>query len=137
MNAEKKVLLIEGTEVEVTQEVYEAYWEGYNELENIKRSDLRHQVMRYDADDTEEGLGVEKYPSKEKWVEDLVEKNILEELLRFAINELSDDEKQLIRSFYYEEKSFRQLAVEYGVDHKTVSLKHKKIIEKLKQKFEE
>ena len=137
MNAEKKTIVIQRQEIEVTQEVYEAYWDGYNEMENIRRSNLRHQVMHYDADDTEGGLGVEKYPSSEVDVEIMVEKKLLMELLKVAISELNEDEKGLVESYYFNEESFRKIAIKRGVDHKTVSLMHKKILEKLHKELED
>lgn len=133
MNADKKVLIIEGKEVEVTQEVYEAYWDGYNEMENLKRSDLRHQVMHYDADDTEDGLGVEKYIDELSNVEGAIEKAFQIETVKLAVASLNIEEQKIIHLLYTEEQSFRQISTLLGIDRRTVALKHKKILMKLEK----
>lgn len=131
------ILIIEGKEVEVTKEVYDTYWGGYNQLYNLERKDRYHGLVSYDADDTEAGFGVEKYTNTDgKEVENLVEKKILIELLKEAIKELDEEEKELVRDMYYIEKSMRMIAAEKGVDHKTISLRHKKILNKLQHYFQ-
>ncbi|KUK42934.1 sigma-70 family RNA polymerase sigma factor [Thermovirga lienii] len=67
--------------------------------------------------------------------QEVVERN--EEIAKLyeALDQLSDRERMLIKMYYFEFKTFREIARELGVSESRVSQLHKRILEKLEQKL--
>ena len=62
-----------------------------------------------------------------------VERKIEIEQLKEALLQLNDEEYQIIKALFYDEKSLRDYAKVIGVSYGTVLYKERKILEKLKK----
>lgn len=66
-------------------------------------------------------------------VEEEVEKRIRIELVRTAVRELPESERQLIYEYFFEDVSLRMLAKKYGVSHTHISNRISAILIKLRE----
>lgn len=119
--------------VEVSEKVYEAF--DKFELEDISQI---HKIRRHiERNEVYEETLFHKSIKVPISVEEQVEKKILHEELRDAINELNDVQKRRIRKYFFESKTYEDIAneekcskvaVKYSIDIaiKNISKKIKK-----------
>lgn len=127
----KYSIKIDGLEIPVDEEVYNAY----------KRAEWReeyHDRRRRKTEYSLDVLGEAGYepPDTGELVEDIVCDNALLEALFASLHTLTDDERSIINAIFYEGRTLREIAKEYGVSQVTIHKREKKIIEKLKKTFE-
>lgn len=135
------IITIDGTDVEVTEEVFLVYSQAdrreryiAEEVEPGKLLSL--EKLTEDGVPLEE-LGIEQEKSAEQMVltqEDHAEADP-ESRLASALSELSLCEKQLIRALYFERVSARKYACMCGVSDMAIRKRRDKIIKKLKKFF--
>lgn len=70
-------------------------------------------------------------------VEDIALKHLRDEAINEALNNLSSEERTIIKLIFYEELTERQISKIIGVSQKTVNNKKKKILEKLKKELKD
>lgn len=135
------IITIDGTDVEVTEEVFLAY----SQMERRER---------YIAEEVEPGkllsleklmedgvplelLGIEPEESAERTVLDQIERTEADQERRLvsALSELSPDEKRLIQGLFFEGISAREYARQSGVQLNTVQHRRDKVLRKLRQKI--
>lgn len=126
-------LLVEGQLIEVTKDVYTAYYKALRR-ETYQIEQLQNNgVVSYNALDNGEIVGESMFsdPKSLSMEEDLINKEYLKRLLT-CIKELSLDEQNLIRAIYYENESLRELAQKMNVSKSAIHYRHKQVLEKLK-----
>ena len=133
MAKEKKYCIkVPGALVEVTEDVYLAYFRARRRWSAQNERDTYNGLASYDAMDTEELLGEETIPdSTAPSVEDMVEDKLLREKLRFCLHELSSSEQALIHALFYEEKTEREYAETLGISQNAVNKRRHKVLSKL------
>lgn len=125
---------ISGKLVEVTQEVYLTYYRMDRHARFQQEKDKRNGTVSYHALDTVDMLGEEMIPdSTEMSVEDTVIKNMMCEKLKLCLAMISDSERNLIYSLYYDQLSERDLSKITGVPHTTIHDKKVRALKKLKR----
>ena len=126
-------LLVEGQLIEVTQEVYAAYYKALRRETYQNEQFQNNGVFSYNALDNGEVVGESMFsdPKSLSMEEDLINKEYLK-LLLTCIKELSLDEQNLIRAIYYENESLRELARKMNVSKSAIHYRHKQVLEKLK-----
>lgn len=132
---EKYTLLVSGTRVIVTKEVYRAYYHCRN------REKYQDKLAEYNNISlegcNERGISVEYIISAAMGsMEDEVVQRDMVERLQQCLLRLNEAERQLIISLFYCGKSERQLAVETGIPRMTLHDRKTKILGKLKKLFE-
>ena len=128
---------VAGVLVEVTQEVYLAYYRMKRREQFLIEKDMEHGVELYSNLDTDETLGEEMLPDRySPGVEEKVITEVLSEKLRRCIDRLPEVEKKLIRAIYYEGTSERQLSRQTGIPQMTINSRKRKILAKLKKSLE-
>lgn len=134
MAEEKKYCIkVPGALVEVTEDVYLAYFRTRRRWSAQNERDTYNGLVSYDAMDTEELLGEETIPdSANPSVEDMVEDKLLREKLRFCLYELSSTEQALIYALFYEQKTEREYAETLGISQKAVNKRRHKVLDKLR-----
>lgn len=116
--AEKKtyIVRVQGTVVEVTEEVYRAYHSIERHLLTVDEKDARNGKVLYSDLDTDELLGEDMIPDRNSvGVEDAAIAHILYDQLHRALNLLSPTEQKLIHEIYFQGLSERQIAKRSGV----------------------
>lgn len=134
MENEYFIALEDGTNVQVTKEVYEAYYRPVWR-EDYYRKKEKERLLSYDglqdADYSVEGHMREENTT----VESIVEDKILLELLACALEELSAEEYELINNIYIKEQGEREYSRISGIPRKTLAYRKEKILKKLKSFF--
>jgi RNA polymerase sigma factor (sigma-70 family) len=130
--AEKYIIRVQGELVEVTEEVYRAYYGIERHLLTLDEKDERNGKTLYSNLDTKETLGEEMIPDIDAIsVEDAAISRILHEQLRQALTLLTPAEQKLIKQIYFQNCSERQVSKESGVPYMTVHNRKVRILKKL------
>ena len=137
--AEKEVYIIkvEGNVVEVSPEVYYAYFRMERQERGQEEKKQRNAVVSYDALDCDETVGLETMPDlTSPSLDDLMMMRELRHKLRYAIHALPPGERELIQAIYFEGLSERDYARRKGISQTGVNKRRKKILSKMKTFFE-
>lgn len=130
---EKYMIKIQGDLIEVTEDVYYAYFHMERQERTLDEKDQRNDVFSYDSLDDGEIVGAESIidmsiPS----LEEQAITNDLHERLHHAVAALSRSERELIRAIYFEGKTEREYAKHQGCSQNKVFKRRIKILSKLK-----
>ena len=131
---DKYIIKVEGTLVEVTPEVYYAYFRMERQERWQEEKLQGHDVVSYDALDNTETVGVEVLPdlSLPSMEEVMMSREIYEKLHR-AVEALPKEERDLIHAIYFEGKSEREYARILGISQNSTLKRRRKILSKLKK----
>jgi RNA polymerase sigma factor (sigma-70 family) len=135
--AEKKkyTLLVRGQRVEVSPEVYKAYYQAYEQERYAKDKalDVERSLDRF----AEDGVNVEyQYAMSQPSLEDRVFHKQMKKKLPTVLDALTDEERKLVYELFYNGKSERQLAAQCGIPQRTLNDHKHRIMNKLKTLLE-
>lgn len=130
---EKYMIRIQGNLIEVSADVYYAYFRMERQERWQEEKKQEHGVMSYDALDNSETVGAENVvdvvaPSME-------EQTIARELndrLHHAVEALPKVDRDLIRAIYYDGQTEKEYAESTGMSQTGISYRLRKILSKLK-----
>ena len=128
MDADKKKIWVSGQTIEVTDAVYEAYMKGDRKMRYFE-NDLKAERILLDEDgqikqiilSREDSLdrlmddNAEQFSDRHESVEDMVLRKISVERLHTALSTLSEKERELIETLFFEEKTERDVASAMGI----------------------
>lgn len=130
---EKYVIKVEGKLVEVTPEVYYAYFRMERQERWQEEKQQGHAVVSYDALDDGETVGVEVVPDlTTPSMEEAVMTREIHEKLHRAVEDLPKTERELIHAIYFDGMTTREYAKLSGLSQTGVSYRLRKILSKLK-----
>ena len=133
----ERYIKIDGTLVAVTEEVYYTYYHMERQCRTQEEKLMRRRVASYDALDTEDGLGVDLIVDEDSpSVEDCAITNVMVEKLYRCLDLLSEDDRALLISIYFHEKSERKIAKSLGISQKAVNKRRHKALINLKDFME-
>lgn len=123
----------DGKRIEVTEELYRAFYKCKRREKYLEERDQKHKLYHYSDLDTEELLGEEmfSYPNEESIEERIVDRLLIESLLR-CVGKLPEEDQELIHALYYQGKSERGCAEEFGFSQKTINNQRNRILDKLR-----
>ena len=130
---ERYVIKVEGNFVEVSPEVYYAYFRMERQERGQEEKKQRNAVVSYDALDTEEMTGADAIP--DLIVSSLEQQIMTREIydaLRRAVEALPKAERELIKAIYFEGMTEADYAKASGMSQTGVSYRRRKILSKLK-----
>jgi len=138
MAEEKKYCIkVPGVMVEVTEDVYLAYFRARRRWTAQDERNTYNGVVSYDAMDTEEMLGEETIPdSAAPSVEDMALDRLLQEKLHHCLAELSIPEQNMLQALYFEGMSERQFSKKVGIPQRTIHDRKHRVLGKLKKMLE-
>lgn len=130
---EKYMIKIQGDLIEVSEDVYYAYFHMERQERTQAEKHQRNDVFSYDALDNGEIVGAESIvdtvaPSLE---EQAIAKDMYERL-HHAVSALPRTERELIQAIYFEDKSEREYAKQLGCSQNKVFKWRVRILSKLK-----
>jgi len=138
----RRVITVDGVDVEVSEEVFLAYSQADRRERYIKESE-RGKVVSLDrllADGAPlQKLGIEPIESAEDATiafEDELEFARLLSLLPEALIELRDEDRKLIEALYIKGVSAREYARQHNVYHRAVIYRRDRVLEKLRNRLE-
>ncbi|MCI7020212.1 MAG: sigma-70 family RNA polymerase sigma factor [Clostridiales bacterium] len=130
---DKYIIKVEGKLVEVTPEVYYAYFRMERQERSQEEKKQRNEVLSYDALDNGETVGIEAVPdlTSPSMEERAVTREICEKLHR-AVDALPRAERELIQTIYFDGFTEKEYAVSSGLSQQGVSYRLRKILSKLR-----
>ena len=130
---EKYMIKVEGKLVEVTPDVYYAYFRMERQERWQEEKQQGHAVMTYDALDDGETVGVEVVPDlTTPSMEEAVMTREIHEKLHRALDALPKAERELIQAIYFDGFTEKEYAVSSGLSQQGVSYRLRKILSKLR-----
>lgn len=130
---EKYLIKIQGKLIEVSEDVYYAYFRMERQERWQEEKKMEHKVMSYDSLDDQEMLGIENVVDvTARTLEEIVEAHELRDRVRHAVELLPKAERELIRAIYYEELSERDVAEREGVSQNKVFKQRQRALAKLR-----
>ncbi len=130
---ERYMIKVEDKLVEVTPEVYYAYFRMERQERGQEEKKQRNEVVSYDALDNGETVGVEAVPDlASPSMEELAISRDLSARLHHAINALPRAERELIQAIYFEGISERDYAKQKGISQRGANKQRRKILSKIK-----
>lgn len=131
---DKYIIKVEGKLVEVTPEVYYAYFRMERQERGQEEKKQQHDVFSYDALDNCETVGMEAMPDVSiPSVEEVIMTREIYEQLHRAVDALPREERDLIHAIYFEGKSEREYARILGISQNSTLKRRRKILSKLKK----
>ena len=130
---EKYMIKIQGDLIEVSEDVYYAYFrmDRQERWQEEKKQD--HDVVSYDALDNGETVGAEAIQDMNSpGMEELVIANELKERLHNIVAALPKPERELIQAIYFEDIPVSDYAKQVGMSHRGINKQRKRILSKLK-----
>ncbi len=131
---EKYMIKIQGNLIEVSEDVYYAYFrmDRQERWQEEKKQD--HDVVSYDALDNGETVGAEAIQDMNSpGMEELVIANELKERLHNIVAALPKPERELIQAIYFEDIPVSDYAKRVGLSHRGINKQRKRILSKLKR----
>ena len=130
---EKYMIKVEGKLVEVTPDVYYAYFRMERKERWQEEKQQGHAVVSYDALDDGETVGVEVVPDlTTPSMEEAVMTREIHEKLHRALDALPKAERELIQAIYFDGFTEKEYAVSSGLSQQGVSYRLRKILSKLR-----
>ena len=118
------------SEIEVTDELYALHLElVQQEKRNHWKETRRHTSLYYFTD-----MGIDFEDKRIDLFAEIVRKENAERVHK-ALLTLSDKRRDLVRKFYYEEMTMRQIASQTGVSHAAISQRMKTIRKRLQKQL--
>ena len=130
---EKYMIKVQGNLIEVSEDVYYAYFrmDRQERWQEEKKQD--HDVVSYDALDNGETVGSEAIQDiNSPGMEELVIANELKERLHNIVAALPKPERELIQAIYFEDIPVSDYAKRVGLSHRGINKQRKRILSKLK-----
>ena len=130
---EKYIIKVEGKLVEVTPDVYYAYFRMERQGRWQEEKQQEHAVVSYDALDDGETVGMEAVPDlTSPSMEETAMTREIHEKLHHAVEALPKAERDLIHAIYFDGLTTREYAKLSGLSQTGVSYRLRKILSKLK-----
>ena len=132
---DKYFINLNGQKIEVSQEVYYAWYGGERQERYQEEKDSDFDVKPFSALGTEDTDILEILASTDD-VQGETEGRMLREELTTALGQLPPEDRQLIYDLFYQEKTLTSIAKGKGVSVEAVWLRKKGILKKLRNYFE-
>ncbi len=130
---EQYIIKVEGKPIEVTPEVYYAYYRMARQERGQEEKKQRNGVFSYDALDTGETVGLEAMPdSTTPSIEEALLNKELKVCLHRAIESLPRAERELIQAIYFDGLTEREYAKHIGMSQSGVSHRLRKTLSKIR-----
>ena len=130
---EKYIIRVEGELIEVSPDVYYAYFRMERQERGQEEKKQRNTVVSYDALDTEETTGAETMPDLiVPSLEHQIISREIRDTLHQAVDALPKAERELIKAIYFEGMTENDFAKASGMSQTGVSYRRRKILSKLK-----
>lgn len=136
MQKRRFYLILQGKKIEVSKEVFYVCYNSYRKELRDNRRNEKYGLISYDQTLNDHGFTLLDVIGKE---EDIIEKihiNTQIEKVLYAINELSDEDKDLITELLFHEKKEKELAEQYKVSKQAINKRKQRIINKIKEKIQ-
>lgn len=123
-------------EIEINMEVFSAFNEfELKDLSQMNKDDLHRDNRFLDNSEKSEIIVFSSILNYTKSVEDIVEEKIMKENLNKIIEELPNIQQRRLKKYYYEEKTFEEIAKEENCTKRAVKFSVDIALKKISQKI--
>ena len=129
MSNKEKYIYVRGKKIYVSDEVYKAYKKQLNHEAHLKRLDRKHKVFHLGDFNT----SIVDIADNTVDVEKIIETKMLIEDLYRALESLNDEERNLIETLYFEDKTLAEVAKQRDTNPMKISRLRNKILDKLRK----
>lgn len=136
MEDRRYYLYVRGKPVEVTEEVYKAYWKITEHEKYLIKKDRQHNALPFSAMD-HDGHFVDNLIDEKIDVEKIVETQMMIEKLHKALKTLTKEERELIEAIFYKEETLASISRKEKVTHQAIAQRRNRILEKLRKILED
>lgn len=134
--SKKYYWIIDGKYYEVSKETYQKFKREYDHARMLQRYENEVYVFSLDTMATEETTGYDVIADLGVNVEETAVHNLMIEKLRDTMKKLDDEELDLIKQIYVDEKTQREIAAELGISQNAVNKRKIKLLNKLRKFLE-
>ena len=134
--SKKYYWIIDGKYYEVSKETYQKFKREYDHARMLQRYENEVYVFSLDAMATEQTTGYDVIADLGVNVEETAVHNLMIEKLRDTMKKLDDEELDLIKQIYVDEKTQREIAAELGISQNAVNKRKIKLLNKLRKFLE-
>lgn len=134
--SKKYYWIIDGKYYEMSKETYQKFKREYDHARMLQRYENEVYVFSLDAMATEETTGYDVIADLDVNVEETAVHNLMIEKLRDTMKKLDDEELDLIKQIYVDEKTQREIAAELGISQNAVNKRKIKLLNKLRKFLE-
>ncbi len=129
MSDKEKYIYVKGKKIYVPDEVYRAYKKELNHEAHLKRLDRKHKVFHFGDFNT----SIVDVADNTVDVEKIIETKMLIEDLYRALNNLNEEERNLIKLLYFDDKTLIEVAKQRNTNPMKISRLRNKVLEKLRK----
>ncbi len=130
----ERYIKIDDKLIEVTEEVYYAYYHMGRQCRTQAEKDCRRRIASYDALDTDDGLGIDLLVDRDPpSVEDTAIAKVMAEKLHRCLALLPEGERALLEKIYFSGMTERQAAQNLGIPCMTLHDRKIKALRTLKK----
>lgn len=129
MSDKEKYIYVKGKKIYVSDEVYRAYKKELNHEAHLKRLDRKHKVFHFGDFNT----SIVDVADNTVDVEKIIETKMLIEDLYRALNNLNEEERNLIKLLYFDDKTLIEVAKQRNTNPMKISRLRNKVLEKLRK----
>lgn len=124
-----KYIYVKGKRIYVTDEIYKAYKKQINHEAYLLKLDKTNKITSLDSNNIKSQHLIDPDVDVEKIIET---KMRIEDLYK-ALDKLSDEERSIIESIYFNDDTIRELARKKNTSSKKILLFRDKVLRKLKE----
>lgn len=121
-----------GVEFTISEDDFKAFQKAKNRETYIKKLKKKHGLFSYHSLDSDEMSGENIIIDYTVNIEDSVVRKIMGEMAMDSLKFLSKEDRELINLLIFENRSLRDVAKLYGVNHNTIQKKKQRILAYLK-----
>lgn len=132
----KYIIIVDGRQIEVSYEIYQAYYGMERHTRTLDEKHQRHGLVRYSNLDTAELSGEAMIPDRGAVsTEDAAIARILCEKLHRCLKLLPESDQKLLNAIYFDGMSERESSSLSGIPQRTINDRRRRAIRRLKKFF--
>ena len=132
----KYIIIVDGRQIEVSYEIYQAYYGMERHTRTLDEKDQRHGLVRYSNLNTAELSGEAMIPDcGAVSTEDAAIARILCEKLHRCLKLLPESDQKLLNAIYFDGMSERESSSLSGIPQRTINDRRRRAIRRLKKFF--
>ncbi len=136
MDKKEYFIYVRGKAIQVSEEIYRAYWRITEHERYLQRKDRKHRVFPFASFDYD-GHFAETIADERVDIEKIVDLEMQIEELNKALNQLTEEESEIITDIFFDEESLRSIGKRKNRSYQAIGRRRDKILEKLKKLLED
>ena len=129
MADDNKYIYVRGKKIYVSDELYKAYKKQINHEAHLNKMDRKHRVYGFE----DYKIDLNSISDENVDIENIIETKMLIEDLYRALSNLNEEERNLIKLLYFDDKTLIEVAKQRNTNPMKISRLRNKVLEKLRK----